>query len=208
MERIKNGTNQQMLEQFKKFCISFHFFYKIFQNFVFQLDITSQNYQCPERNKLLFNTRVTKCALNMNWMSTAEVWDDFQHKPEVRLKFWSYSETKQSFILNTNVEMPHNKGINDLKFSSTHSVNNLLCASAGKDRTLKLWAQEDTKNIYRKKLTIFSHNNIKYRKIFRSGQSLDVHLCAELQRSSNKFRLIFFRLFNYGSWLRKSPLCV
>lgn len=118
--------------------------------FSFQLDITSQNYQCPEQSKLLFNTRVTQCALNISWMATAEVWDDFQHTSETRLKFWAYSETKQTFILNTNVEMPHDKGINKLQFSSTHSVKNLLCASVGKDHTLKLWAQEDSKSIYRK----------------------------------------------------------
>uniref|UniRef100_A0A336MAF4 CSON014392 protein n=1 Tax=Culicoides sonorensis TaxID=179676 RepID=A0A336MAF4_CULSO len=115
---------------------------------LYNLDITSQNYQCPEYNKLLFNTRITQCALNVSWMATAEVWDDFQHASEVRLKFWAYNEAKQTFTLNTNVEMPHDKGINKLQFSSTHSVKNLMCVSAGKDKTLKLWMQEDSKNIY------------------------------------------------------------
>ncbi|XP_063699672.1 uncharacterized protein LOC134830199 [Culicoides brevitarsis] len=116
---------------------------------LYNLDITDQNYQCPEQNKLVFNTRVTQCALNINWMVTSEVWDDFEHTSEVRMKFWQYCESKQSFVLNTNVEQPHDKGINKLQFSSTHSMKNLLCASVGKDNTLKLWALEDSKNIYR-----------------------------------------------------------
>lgn len=105
---------------------------------------------CPEKTKLLFNTRVTHCAVNIDWMATAESWNDFQHTYEIRLKFWSFSETDQRFVLNTNVEMPHSKDINKLQFSSAYSVKNLLCVSAGKDCTMKLWAQEDSKSIYRK----------------------------------------------------------
>lgn len=53
-------------------------------------------------------------------------------------------------MLNTSVESPHEKTVTAMEFSCQRSVDNLLCATAGHDRTIRLWALEQSQNIHRK----------------------------------------------------------
>lgn len=117
--------------------------------FITQMDTTIQNRLNIESDKVLYNTMVTHSALNMNWLVTAEYLDDGDHTIESRLKFWSFDQDKQTYALNTQIELPHEGGVKALEFSTPYSVESLLCASGG-SREVKLWALEDSDNIHSK----------------------------------------------------------
>lgn len=114
------------------------------------MDVTLQNRLNIETEKILYNTIVTHTALNMNWMVTGELLDDLEHTIDVRLKFWQFDEQKQTYSLNTQIELPHENGLTALEFSSLYNVEPLLCASSGKDNYVKLWSLEDSTSIYSK----------------------------------------------------------
>lgn len=48
-----------------------------------------------ERDRILYDINVTKAAFNIDWMATGEVFNDQEHLPELRLKFWKYDEESQ-----------------------------------------------------------------------------------------------------------------
>lgn len=111
-----------------------------------QLDTAGQNRLNIETNKILYNTYVSHAALNMDWLATAEVLDDKEHTLESRLKFWRFDVEKQIFVLNTQVELPHENGIRALEFSTPYSMDELLCASSG-EFDVKLWTLEDVERV-------------------------------------------------------------
>lgn len=49
-----------------------------------------------ERSKIIYKTRVTRAAFNIDWMATGEVYNDYRNFPELRLKFWQYDEKLQT----------------------------------------------------------------------------------------------------------------
>lgn len=83
----------------------------------------------------------------MNWLVTAESLDDLVRFAEIRLKFWKFDTVKQTYVLNTHVESPHEFGITSLEFSSSYHADNLLCASSGKDNKVKIWSLVETETI-------------------------------------------------------------
>lgn len=113
------------------------------------MDTTIQNRLNIETDKVLYNTVVTHTSLNMNWLVTAELLDDELHAIESRLKFWIFDHEKQSYSLNTQIELPHENGVKALEFSTPYSVENLLCASSGR-YDVKVWALEESDSIYSK----------------------------------------------------------
>lgn len=108
------------------------------------MDITFENRLSLEEKYILYNTRITHTAINMDWLVTAECLDDLERFPEVRLKFWHFNTVKQTYVLNSQFESPHEGGVTALAFSNSSITNDLLCASAGKDRKVKIWRLEET----------------------------------------------------------------
>lgn len=88
---------------------------------------------------------VSHATVNTDWLATAEILDDHEHTIESRLKFWAFDEAKQAYVLNTQIELPHENGVRALEFSTQHSMENLLCASSG-EYDVKVWALEDSTN--------------------------------------------------------------
>ena len=119
------------------------------------MDTTNQNRLNLEMDKVLYNTCITHAAINMDWLAICELLDDQEHSIELRLKFWKYDNEKQTYVLNTQIELPHEDGLTALEFSSTYSVSNLLCATAGKDNSVKIWSLEETASIYSKETQFF-----------------------------------------------------
>ncbi|KAJ8680540.1 hypothetical protein QAD02_016327 [Eretmocerus hayati] len=116
------------------------------KSLLYNMNITAQNFLTQERNSIIVNTEVTKLAINNSgkWMATTEERDDGESRPEVRLKFWQYDKQKQNFLLNTSIELPHEKGVNALKFKQMTSVNyeddeDQFVVTVGKDCKFKLW---------------------------------------------------------------------
>ncbi|KAJ6648432.1 WD repeat-containing protein 75 [Pseudolycoriella hygida] len=122
-------------------------FYSTDDGRVFSLNTTNENCLSLEQNRILYNTRVTHIACAMHWLVTAESLNDLERFPEIRLKFWKFDTTLQTYVLNTHIESPHEGGVTALEFSSSSSVNNLLCASGGLDKCVKIWSLEESKII-------------------------------------------------------------
>ncbi|CAD7079270.1 unnamed protein product [Hermetia illucens] len=114
------------------------------------VDVVLQNRLSMESEKILYNIRVTSAAFNVDWMATVEELNDQEHCPEVRLKFWQFDKESQNYTLNTNVEQPHEGSVKAVEFSSALDTENLLCATAGCDNYLKIWALEDSASIHKK----------------------------------------------------------
>lgn len=53
------------------------------------------NVHNEEANHIIYNTRITRAAFNINWMATGEVYNALVNFAEVRLKFWHYNERLQ-----------------------------------------------------------------------------------------------------------------
>lgn len=114
------------------------------------MDTTSQNRLNIEMDKILYNTYVSHAAFNMDWLATAEILDDKEYTLESRLKFWEFNTAKQNYVLNSQIELPHENGVRSLEFSTPYSVDNLLCASSG-EFDVKVWALEESDNIHSKR---------------------------------------------------------
>ncbi|XP_017479964.1 PREDICTED: WD repeat-containing protein 75 [Rhagoletis zephyria] len=126
-------------------------FYSVYtKNMLYNMDIVMQNQLSMESDKVLYNIAVTKAAFNIDWMATGEVFNDREHLPELRLKFWNYDEAAKTYSLNTNVELPHEGGFKAIEFSNPSQVDNLLCATVGEDNIIKMWSLEESDNIYKK----------------------------------------------------------
>lgn len=100
-----------------------------------------------ESGKTLYNTRLTHVACNVNWLVTAESLNDLEHIPEIRMKFWSFDVVKKNYVLNTQIETPHEVGVTALEFSSSTDADNLLCATCGLDGKVRVWAIEESQLI-------------------------------------------------------------
>lgn len=126
---------------------------------------------------MLYNLYVSHVALNMNWLATAELLDDHENTIESRLKFWQFDLEKQSYVLNTQIELPHENGIRALEFSTPYNVDNLLCATSG-EFDVKIWALEDSGNYKRtsKIWNCIARTNYKNLPIRSLGFSSDTSL--------------------------------
>ncbi|KAM8716801.1 hypothetical protein ACLKA7_003639 [Drosophila subpalustris] len=118
------------------------------KSLLYNLRVVDGNVNSEEVGKVIYNTCVTRAAFNINWMATGEEYNDELNFPELRLKFWKYHEKFQTYQLNTNIELPHEHGFQAIVFSNQFQVQNLRCASAGKDNVIKLWTLVDSENIY------------------------------------------------------------
>lgn len=114
------------------------------------LDTTAQNRLSLETAKVLYNTCITHAAISMEWLVTAEMLDDQQTSVELRMKFWHWNVERQTYVLNTQVELPHDGGLMALEFSSAYETEQLMCASAGKDNVVKVWTLEVSDDVNKK----------------------------------------------------------
>ncbi|XP_054719966.1 WD repeat-containing protein 75-like [Uloborus diversus] len=114
---------------------------------LFNLDITSRNYVSRERDAEVFNVDVQCAAFDSHgsWLATAEFWHDGQTSPQIWLKFWKFDTTKNNFVLNTNVILPHEKDINCIVFRplTTESPMAVTCSN---DCKLKVWSLKSLDN--------------------------------------------------------------
>lgn len=83
----------------------------------------------------------------MDWIVTCELLDDQVNSIELRIKFWRFDDKRQTYVLNTQVELPHEVGMAAVEFSSTYSTDSLLCATAGLDHVVKIWALQESSDV-------------------------------------------------------------
>ncbi|XP_035216320.1 WD repeat-containing protein 75-like [Stegodyphus dumicola] len=116
---------------------------------LFNLDITGRNFISQERDSVVLNTDVHKTAIDDRgiWLATTEYWYDEETSPQLWLKFWEFDTTKQTFGLNTNVILPHNKEVNCILFRPVDDAVSALplAVTTSNDCKFKIWSlQQDT----------------------------------------------------------------
>lgn len=131
---------------------------------LYNLDITQMNYLTQERNNVIVNTDVTKVSLNCNgeWMATVEERDDRETNMEVRLKFWNYDSVKQSFCLNTSVELPHIGGVLSVGFQPSPDLQQQLAVTAGRDLKFRIWSLVESSSIYKKGIMVWRCESVGF----------------------------------------------
>ncbi|KAL3831907.1 hypothetical protein ACJMK2_023601 [Sinanodonta woodiana] len=132
-------------------------FYSVHQDKqLFNLDIVCQNYISPENIQKPTTVTEVVCAdfdSSGCWLATVEYWDDGVMTPEIRLKFWEFSEQSQSYVLNTTVEMAHEKRILSLRSRPTLLPSRKdpqpMMVTSSSDGKFKLWSLVDDTDIHR-----------------------------------------------------------
>lgn len=120
------------------------------RSLLYNLDTTGQNRLSMETAKVLYNTCITHAAVGVDWLVTAEMLDDQQTAVEVRLKFWRFAVAGQTWVLNTQVELPHEGGLTALELSAGEGAetdDGLMCATGGRDNVVKLWTLERSDDV-------------------------------------------------------------
>uniref|UniRef100_A0A1I8Q2P4 WD repeat-containing protein 75 second beta-propeller domain-containing protein n=1 Tax=Stomoxys calcitrans TaxID=35570 RepID=A0A1I8Q2P4_STOCA len=144
---------------------SLQFYNTYTKNMLYNLNIVNQNQLSTESDRILYDIRVTKAAFNIDWLVTGEVFNDQEHLPELRLKFWKFQEESQRYALNTNIELPHEGGFKAIEFSNDYQVDNLLCATVGEDNIIKMWCLDDSDSIYKDGKSWFCIAQTSYRNL-------------------------------------------
>ncbi|XP_049810920.1 WD repeat-containing protein 75 [Schistocerca nitens] len=122
---------------------------------LYNLDVTGQNYLTQERGEVIVNTEVIKVAFSSagDWLATVEQRDDNEISPELRLKFWIYDSTKQTYSLNTAIELPHKSTVYALEFQPSAISNRLLAVTTGDDQKFRIWGLTENSSLYSKGVT-------------------------------------------------------
>uniref|UniRef100_A0A2L2Y659 WD repeat-containing protein 75 n=1 Tax=Parasteatoda tepidariorum TaxID=114398 RepID=A0A2L2Y659_PARTP len=122
-------------------------FYNVFEDkHMYELDISGRNFISNEREHLNYNVDISKAAVDERgqWLATVEYWSNGEVNPMIDLKFWEFNLTKQIFIMNTRVELPHNKEINCVIFRPYDASDTTpIVITTSEDCHFKTWALID-----------------------------------------------------------------
>ncbi|KAF6210040.1 hypothetical protein GE061_015795 [Apolygus lucorum] len=145
------------------------------ETITYNIDVTMMNYLTQERDKVIVNTQVTHSALTSDglWLATIETRYEPGLALELKLKFWEFNVDKKRYVLATVIDMPHDGKVHTIKFSpgSTGPESNddvgaaheVVLASTGADKKLRLWSKTPIDSIYQKGSTWRCQNACFYR---------------------------------------------
>merc|ERR1719429_608753 len=116
--------------------------YNVSTEAVHSVDITQQNTVSKERAASPQNSEVEKIAISADGQNMATVdclWSDLNR---ILLKFWSWSEDIVNYTLNTQVEFPHQSGVQSICFQPNtghRSQVRPMLLTVGCDDKAKVW---------------------------------------------------------------------
>ncbi|XP_048342813.1 WD repeat-containing protein 75 isoform X2 [Sphaerodactylus townsendi] len=107
---------------------------------LYNLDIVQQEYIHQHG---LNQVELVKAAFDSSgsWLATVEQREEKGGEPEAQMKLWAYDEQKQSFALNTQINMPHEDRVTALCFRGMEEPDSATptVVTAGKDGRFKVW---------------------------------------------------------------------
>ncbi|XP_029461844.1 WD repeat-containing protein 75 [Rhinatrema bivittatum] len=117
---------------------------------LYNLDIIQREYIHQSGLKQVELVKASFSAAG-DWLATVEEGQEKGTELELQLKLWSYDEKIQSFVLNTNINMPHEDQITSLCFQDIDASENATptLVTASKDGRFKVWLLRDDSDIYR-----------------------------------------------------------
>ncbi|KAF6041379.1 WDR75 [Bugula neritina] len=123
---------------------------------LYNLDIVGQNYTSGD--SLAHQHNYTRIELvdftaDGSWMVTVERWSG-SYSEQCRMKLWFYDTETSSYVLNTDIDRPHQGGVASVRFSicaSEDDSQTIMLVSVGSaDRKFKLWRITDSQSDGRK----------------------------------------------------------
>ena len=81
-------------------------------------------------------------AMHAEWMATIDGREGGSFTTELSLKLWQWESRSKTYVLNTRIDHPHNKGVTCVRFSpclSEDPLNAFLLATTGGDGQVKTW---------------------------------------------------------------------
>ncbi|XP_044765925.1 WD repeat-containing protein 75 [Coccinella septempunctata] len=118
------------------------FYHPKTDSLLYSIDVVGQNKRSNERNIEIPNIVVTKFAFSKNslWLATVEELEKSEYGyHELRLKFWAFDASRQTYELNTSIEKPHEDSITSIAFQPTNGDQELKCVTVGADKKFKIW---------------------------------------------------------------------
>jgi len=106
---------------------------------VHSVDITQQTQLTKERNVVPHNSEVERIAVSSCGQFLATVDCMWATINRTTLKLWSWSQASNTYILNTQVDTPHQAGVISLLFQPTLKSVFPLLLSIGGDMKAKMW---------------------------------------------------------------------
>ncbi|XP_078084674.1 WD repeat-containing protein 75 [Mustelus asterias] len=105
----------------------------------------------------LNQTEVVKAVFDSQgtWLVTVEERKGEETDLELQMKVWAYDEEKQSFVLNTTINAPHENHVSGLCFQNLTGSRSgpATFVSAGLDCQFKVWVLGDDSDIYRESVS-------------------------------------------------------
>ncbi|XP_067932246.1 WD repeat-containing protein 75-like isoform X1 [Watersipora subatra] len=116
---------------------------------LYNLDIVAQNYFSGESLSRQSNyTRIERICFSPagNWMVSLERWTG-SYSEQCRMKFWYLDTDSKSYVLNTDVDTPHQGAVSYIAFAPMSDEGNgalpMLVSVGQDDKKFKLWTLEE-----------------------------------------------------------------
>uniref|UniRef100_UPI00398E8318 WD repeat-containing protein 75 n=1 Tax=Pristiophorus japonicus TaxID=55135 RepID=UPI00398E8318 len=120
---------------------------------LYNLDIVQQEYI---HQSGLNQAEVVKAVFDFQgtWLVTVEEMKEKETEFQLQMKLWAYDKKKQSFVLNTTINTPHDNHISALCFQNLNDSRSgpPTLVTAGLDCRFKVWILGDDSDIYRKRV--------------------------------------------------------
>ena len=164
-----------------------------------ELEVSPSNRVSRRDEKPILPARVENVVVSLSglWMATVDSRvGDGDFRPEVYLKFWTWAQKDESWVLNTRIDRPHGTSIvTDLGFNPcVREDESFTLVSTGEDGYIKLWQLRSQPRSMTSMFT--SHSSLP--KVFYACNRYMGFLCnIELPVRNSKISIVVTRFFPF-----------